>query len=58
MIELIDSFYIKAKIKIEKTLTKDNKKTAILCEEIFRALAHHPKQELYEISRLNDAFFN
>lgn len=58
MIELIDSFYAKAKNKIEKTLTKDNKKTTILCEEIFRALAHHPKQELYEISRLNDAFFN
>jgi len=58
MIELIDSFYAKAKNKIEKTLTKDNKKTTILCEEIFRALAHYPKQELYEISRLNDAFFN
>jgi hypothetical protein len=31
MVDLIDSFYSKAKTKIEKTLTKDNKKTTLLC---------------------------
>lgn len=55
---MIDLFYDKAKTRIEKTLSKDNKKAILLCKELLGELALYPKQEIYEISRLSDEFFN
>lgn len=44
---MVDLFYSKAKTKIEKALTKDNKKSALLCKELLGELSLYPKQELY-----------
>lgn len=41
---MIDCFYDKVKIKIEKALNKDNKRTLLLCKELFTTFSLHPKQ--------------
>ena len=55
---MIDGFYEKTRIKIEKSLSKENKKSILLCKELLDELSQHPKQELYDISRLNDEMFH
>jgi hypothetical protein len=56
--EMLNGFYDRAKARIEKSLAKDSKKVFLLCKELFSTLSLHPQQELYEIIRLNDLFFN
>ena len=55
---MIDSFYEKSRHKIEKSLNKENKRVTILYKELLQELSQQPKQELFEISRINDEIFN
>ena len=55
---MIDGFYEKIRIRIEKTLSKENKRSILLCKELLDELSLHPRQELYDISRLNDEMFH
>ena len=45
--QMIDSFFEKSKHRIDKYLTKDNKKTSLICKQLLGEISQHPKQELY-----------
>ena len=47
VVEMIECFYDKARTKIEKALSKDSKRTLLVCKELFSTFSLHPKQELF-----------
>ena len=58
VVELVDAFYDKTRLRIDKSLNKENRKASLFCRELLQELSQNPKQETYEVSRLNDELFN
>lgn len=42
--DMIDLFYDKAKSRIDKALSKDNKRAILICKELLNELTMYPKQ--------------